>query len=341
GTSVTNSAQVTSTTPDPDSTSNSAQVTTVINNAADLRIEKTGPPNAAVGDTVLWVITVRNNGPGIGTGVRVSDTLPAGVTVLSATGGGTAAGRVVTWPTIDTLGVGGLVVFTATAVVTQKETGQLRNFATVRAASSDPNVVDDSASVNTQVNALADVAVLKTGPTAASPGENITYLIRVFNKGPSAAIGVAVSDTLPANATFVPASSNGAATGQIVHWPVIDRLEVGDTVSFNVVARMGSGSATAVNIAAASTITDDPVPANNNGSQPQSRVVTQLGQLDVAIRKRAVEPFVRGVVGRYILTVTNVGQATTNGPLTIIDTLPTGLTFVRGGLPDTTVSQPW
>src|SRR4030067_2251567 len=55
-------------------------------NEADLSITKTDSPDPVnVGDSLLYTITVTNNGPGNATGVTVTDTLPSGITLVSVT----------------------------------------------------------------------------------------------------------------------------------------------------------------------------------------------------------------------------------------------------------------
>ena len=47
------------------------------------------------------------------------------------------------------------------------------------------------------------MTVLKTGPTTAIAGNEITYTVTITNPGPSDAQGVSLVDTLPAGTTFV------------------------------------------------------------------------------------------------------------------------------------------
>ncbi|MEA2922794.1 MAG: hypothetical protein QOF07_2759, partial [Bradyrhizobium sp.] len=53
--------------------------------SADLSITKTAPTTATVSSPLAYTIVAKNNGPAAATGVTVTDTLPAGVTFVSAT----------------------------------------------------------------------------------------------------------------------------------------------------------------------------------------------------------------------------------------------------------------
>lgn len=62
---------------------------------------------------------------------------------------------------------------------------------------------------------LADLAVTKSdSPDPVGIGNNLTYTVTVTNNGPATATGVTLTDTLPANVTFVSATpSQGSCTG--------------------------------------------------------------------------------------------------------------------------------
>ena len=65
---------------------------------ADLVVTKTDSPDpAVVGRDVTYTVTVMNAGPGPGSNVMLTDTLPAGVAFVSATGGAMPVGGVLTF----------------------------------------------------------------------------------------------------------------------------------------------------------------------------------------------------------------------------------------------------
>ena len=88
--------------------------------APGLTISKSGPPTANTGQNITYTITYGNSGGADATGVVIQDPVPVGTTFVSATGGGTEAGGVVTW-NIGTIPAGttGLTVqFTVTVNAT-------------------------------------------------------------------------------------------------------------------------------------------------------------------------------------------------------------------------------
>ncbi|WP_214107492.1 isopeptide-forming domain-containing fimbrial protein [Acrocarpospora catenulata] len=104
--------------PDPEPlTSTSGDTVTEINPAIDLSVVKTAEQTrVTVGGMVSYHIAVRNAGPNDATGVVVKDTLPSGLTLLSATPStGTYAGD--TW-TVGTLPAGATVTLTVRAKAT-------------------------------------------------------------------------------------------------------------------------------------------------------------------------------------------------------------------------------
>jgi len=89
GTTITNTALVIETDiEDPDESNNedSADVTVI---AADLAVVKTvDNPTPAEGDSIVWTITVLNNGPDDATGIVISDVLPDGLIYVDDDGAG-------------------------------------------------------------------------------------------------------------------------------------------------------------------------------------------------------------------------------------------------------------
>ena len=75
----------------PDATGNntSAPMITAVTPQADLSVTKAGPGSVNAANNITYTLTVANAGPSVATSVVVTDALPANVTFISATGGGT------------------------------------------------------------------------------------------------------------------------------------------------------------------------------------------------------------------------------------------------------------
>jgi uncharacterized repeat protein (TIGR01451 family) len=129
--------------------------------APDLALTGSAPGSVTLGGNVTYSLTVTNNGTADATGVQVTDTLPADVTLVSATDGVTPANGVVTFFT-PSLAVGSHLTFMI--VVTPRAAATLSNLASASAAQTDPTPGDDS--VN-QVTTVTEPVAAK-GPTVTT-----------------------------------------------------------------------------------------------------------------------------------------------------------------------------
>lgn len=127
-----------------------------------------GPEPVSLGGTLTYHLVVTNNGmptmPATTSGVTVTDTLPAGVTLVSATPSrGTCSG---VSPVSCDLGIfpGGATATIDIVVTTPNNATNLTNTATVTAATSDPNLSNNTATDMTAVTpfALTQVASRKS-----------------------------------------------------------------------------------------------------------------------------------------------------------------------------------
>ena len=118
---------------------------------ADLALTKTDSPDpVTAGKTLTYTVIVANNGPDTATGVTLTDTLPGGVTFVSATPSqGSCSGT-----STITCNLGTLVnkaTATVTVVVEPAAAGGISNTATVTSSVSDPNTANNTATVVTTV----------------------------------------------------------------------------------------------------------------------------------------------------------------------------------------------
>ena len=241
--SITNTATVTSATP---GTSATFTVVTPLTTGADLVLVKTGTPTANPGDTVAYTVTVRNLGPSDAANVVVTDTLPAGLTFVSAPGC-SASGNVVTC-TVGTLAVNVSVqrVIAATVNGTVAPGTSLENSAVVTSTTGDSNPLNNSATADTSILGYADLTISKSQltPNPIAAGSLVTYTIRITNTGPGLARNVDVKDQLPAGMNLVSAnaSDGGVCGGAVCQFGT---LPVSATRTITVVARVDGDAATA------------------------------------------------------------------------------------------------
>jgi uncharacterized repeat protein (TIGR01451 family) len=126
--------------------------------SANLKITKSDSPDPArVGSNLTYTIGVENLGPAPATGVTVTDNLPKGVDLVSATG---PAGACAVQGGKVTCGLGALAPVgvnyggaqvTATIVVVPRATGTIRNTATVKGDQKDPVNANNKATASTRV----------------------------------------------------------------------------------------------------------------------------------------------------------------------------------------------
>lgn len=130
---------------------------------ADVQVAKSGPATAAVQDTLVYVLTTTNAGPNPAYRVTVIDSLPAGVTFVSASRGGTHGGGVVTWPQLASLGVG------ASSVDSVRVTAPASLGTAVNRGAASAGTIDLTGSNNDGSTPASQVSTAITGPVTVSP----------------------------------------------------------------------------------------------------------------------------------------------------------------------------
>lgn len=109
-----------------------------------------------------------------------------------------------------------------------------------------------------------DLSLTKTGPALVQVGDDVTYTLTATNNGPSAATGVAISDPVPANSTFVSADAGCTLSAGTVTC-TIGNLAAGASQTFHVTVQAGTGSSI-TNTASVGGDQTDPSPGNNSAS---------------------------------------------------------------------------
>ncbi|UNK02804.1 DUF11 domain-containing protein [Ralstonia insidiosa] len=197
---------------------------TNIPRVVDLGVTKVGPATVQAGQPMTYTLTITNTGAYPATGATFKDTMPVGITGVTAgnvscgnpTGGaicgalGTsvtgsdAAGYVITGA-VQSLPAGSSVQITIN-VNAPGAAGNISNTATVQLATTDttvaePSTGNNSATVSTTVQGTPAMSVTKTatlndanGNGKADAGETIGYSITAVNSGSVVLTGLTVSD---------------------------------------------------------------------------------------------------------------------------------------------------
>jgi uncharacterized repeat protein (TIGR01451 family) len=328
-------------------TGDNAPATATVNvGTPDLTLTKSHTGNFTVGSPATYALTVNNTGSTSTSGtITVIDTLPLGFTIPngSVTLTGTnaanwscsATSNVISCTSSTAIAAGSTSVFNLTGIqVGASAVGSVTNNAVV-SGGGEVNVANDSASDVTTVNGISDLTLTKshTGNfTVSTPG---TYALTVNNIGSAATSGtITLTDTLPTGLTMpdgavVLTGTNAAnwsctASGNVITCTTSTIIASSGSSTFNLTGiQVGSAAVPSVTNTASVSGGSQTNTANDSASDPT--IVN--GVSDLTIAKTHTGNFTQGQTGAtYTLTVTNSGTAATTGSVTVIDTVPTGLT---------------
>lgn len=290
-----------------------------------------------------------NNGPGPATNIDLTDVLPVGVTLVSATlsipGAGivdTTGAPVIDW-TINALAATETVSLMITVSVDMDGhpgpdgasylVDPITNTASVVSTTeTDHDASNDSDSADIDVRE-ADLSVVKTVDDG-TPQELdlITYTITVTNNGTGKATNVLVTDGLPASLTYDSDDAGVAPDSGISYNPAtgewtVGTLLAGESATINITVQVAAGASFEVdpisNTATAISDIDDDVPGNNSDTAN-----IDVREIDLELTK-SVDDLVpaEGQVIAYTIVVSNVSTADATG-VEVEDVLPAGLTYV-------------
>jgi len=294
GAIIVNNASVTSDALDPDNGDNVDSSPATVQTSADLRIIKTDSPDPVIaGANLTYVLAVTNLGPSTARNVVVADTLPAGLTYLSATiaGGGGSCSLVLPNNVACSLGDianAGVRTITIQSLVSASlpDTTVLHNTATVSSATNDPVAGNNSASADTDVDTRADLWMDKTVETlTGGPQRTTRFTLYVYNKpgceaddtlscgtgGPSDAQNIVVTDQIPADpkklkVVFVSQNCTYDLATHSVTCSIPGTLPVGQFATFIIDVQSSGNLGNLTNTASLTSATTDPNAANNSDS---------------------------------------------------------------------------
>ncbi|MED0876491.1 DUF7507 domain-containing protein [Bacillus mobilis] len=340
--SITNTATVDSTTPDPDPTNNTSTVITPVNASADVAIIKTASSNpVGGGDLLTYTLFISNFGPSDAQNVTVTDTVPNDILnpEYSTDGGATFN----PWPgtlSLGTLVNGATETILIQGTVSPDATGSITNTATVASTTPDPDPTNNTSTVVTSVNESADISVVKLGnPNPVIAGQIITYTIVVSNAGPSDAANVTLTDSIPSVVLNPEYSIDGGVTFN--PWP--GSINIGTLVSgtSETVLIQGTVSPSAIgnitNTATVTSTTPDPDPTNNTSTFETP--VETLADISV-IKTGSPNPVLAGNVLAYTIVVSNAGPSDAQN-VTLTDMVPSKILSPEYSTDGGVTFNPW
>src|ERR1019366_8728392 len=211
---ITLSASVAGAQTDSNATNNSASKGVTVGSAGagvDLQLySMSGTPDPITLNTgnVTYTVSIFNASSTTGTNTVLTNPLPANSTYVSssATNGGscTHSGTVTcNWTSIPASGF-----YTVTIVVTPSSGGSMTLSSSVSGTESDPITANNSASKSVTVDSQIDLQLYSMSgtpdPITLNTG-NVTYTVSIYNASSSQGTGTILTNTLPANSTFVSA----------------------------------------------------------------------------------------------------------------------------------------
>ncbi|MCU1590843.1 MAG: domain containing protein [Frankiales bacterium] len=303
----------------------------------DLQITKTGPSTAVQSTTGTYTLTVFNSGSSAITGlITVTDTVPVGWTVGTATGSGglscgAPVGQVFTCTTTTDLPpvTAAASTMKVTVGVTYTDAGSKTNQSSV-GSPDDTDTTNNTASKTTNVTAApaADLEVAKTGPSTALAGSTGTYTLTTTSSGTSPITGaISIVDTVPtgwAIGTITkPANVTCTTLLQVITCGTGDDLAVGSTIVITVDVTYGPDSTGTNSVTVGAS--DDTDSSNNTATKLTT--ITAVPAPDLRVVKSGPTTAVLGTTGSYDLTVYNSGTGDVTSTITVQDTVPDGWTI--------------
>ncbi len=364
--------------PVPDQTCNlsafKSTCTLVIDNVGlqNLKATKSAVPisgsNVVSGQTITYTIAYSNNGTASAPAINtvITDTVDSNLTNIIPLNGGVLSGNTIKW-TVGNVGIGA----TGTVSFTAKVVSPLANATILNKAhlSHDRDLAGFDTNVTLHHVGPPNLTLKKAvDKTAASPGDNLLYTLTYANIGDGDTTGVVITDKLPAKTTFVSATGGGiyASSTNTVSWSIGTLLHgASGSVTFTVKldSVFPNGTTTVTNFGEIKSAITPLTPSNPVMTTVKAAPVISISKMVTSTTNRTIDmtntasivstettststsvtmlAVVQGSDILYTINYANTGNAHASN-VSIVDTLPTGSTFVSasgGGSYDSTTNK--
>lgn len=293
--------------------------------------------NRAQGNSSLDVIPAKANDPN-SPGVTLIDTLPTGVTYLSATpnqGACSELAGIVTCQ-LGRLNSGTSATVTVMVMVNSSTADGtiLTNRADVSSIVPDSEIMNNTSETKTTVLRPSDLVITKSAATdPVTAGTDETYQLSITNKGPFDAQNITLTDATPIYTTFVSLAADSSwncltpAVGDVGSITcTTNTLSNGATATFSMVVHVNSSTPDGSTISNTASVSANPPDADlSNNSMTITTSVVARADLRIAM-SQTNNLVIADIEETYDLSVKNEGTSDAQN-VTLIDMIPADTTF--------------
>lgn len=325
GTALTNSVTASATEfEDPSTTAdNTASNSPTTGRSADLSVSKTHDAEpATAGGAIAYTVTVTNRGPSDASGITITDTLPTNVSFVAS------IGCAETTPGVIECTVGALAAGASTSVVINGTVDAgapsgtvLTNSASVAGNEPDPIAANNTTSITTQTDRVAQLDVFKReasgSPDPVLAGETITWEVEVINRGPSADSNIVITDdlsSLPVGA--ITATGPGCSVASDIVTCSVATLAVGGSALVTITVTVDGSVADGTQLINTASASGDASPVSTGSEE-----TTVERSADLVVDKAGPATLHAGDLATYTVTLTNDGPSDASG-VVVDDLLP-------------------
>jgi uncharacterized repeat protein (TIGR01451 family)/gliding motility-associated-like protein len=294
-----------------------------------------------VGSTILFTVTVTNDGPSDATNVVVTDLLASGYSFVSSTPStGTYESLNGSW-TIGNLANGDSETLLLSADVLASgiysntaELTDLSEFDIDSSPANNDDLEDDQETIDPVPFIIADLSLTKSVDNSTPQvGEIIEFTLQLTNSGPNDASGVEVTDLLPSGYSY---ESHNATAGDYDPitgiWALNGIVFGGFTETLHIMVQVNPTGVydNTAEITASDATDSDSTPGNNIPAEDDqdNQSTIPVAVADLSLQKTVDNEFpdvTQNVT--FTLNLSNLGPSTATG-ITVFDLLPSGYNYV-------------